>query len=172
MAHSGAQSLQSVIVFLAVLVVIAGAILLAWSIRPVPTYSSEEQKAGSPFDATFTAENTSLWFPMKGLKLNCVLDYVRASGREPTLIEATDVRFPGGIPELKPGEQATFRCPFRALLGVPIGDDYGVAHRAGIYFRASYDLPFFGSIRLSDNSVPFFLNTRLLPPRWTSKPEG
>lgn len=174
MAHSGAQWLQSTIVFLAVLVVIAGAILVAWSIRPVPTYSSEEQKAGSPFDATFTAENTNLWLPMKGLKLNCVLDHVRASGREPTLIEATDVRFPAGsAAELKPGESASFKCPFRALFGLPpLNEDYSVVHRAQIYFRASYELPFFGSIRLSDNSVPFALNTRLLPPRWTSKPEG
>ena len=120
MAYSGAQSLQSLIVFLAVLVVIAGVGIGAWSMRPVPTYSSEERKAGSPFDATFTAENTNSWFPMKGLKLACVLDHVRASGREPTLIEATDVRFPAGAgTELKPGESATFKCPFRALFGLP-----------------------------------------------------
>lgn len=174
MAHSGAQSLQSLIVFLAVLVVIAGAGLGAWAIRPVPSYASEEQKAGSPFDATFTAENKSLWFSMKGLKLNCVLDHVRASGREPTLIEATDVRVPAGSSsELKPGESATFRCPFRALFGLPpFAEDYSTAHRAQIYFHASYELPFIGAIRLSDNSVPYFLNTRLLPPRWTSKPEN
>ena len=174
MAHSGAQSLQSLIVFLAVLVVIAGAGIGAWSMRPVPSYASVEQKAGSSFDATFTAENTNPWFPMKGLKLNCVLDHVRASGREPTLIEATDVRFPAGaVDELKPGEIATFRCPFRALFGLPpLAEDYSTAHRAQIYFRATYELPFIGTIRLSDNSVPYFLNTRLLPPRWTSKPEG
>ncbi len=174
MAHSGAQSLQSLIVFLAVLMVIAGAGIGAWAMRPVPSYASEEQKAGSPFDATFTAENTNPWFPMKGLKLNCVLDHVRASGREPTLVEATDVRFPdGSAGELKPGESATFRCPFRALFGLPpFNEDYSVVHRSQIYFRASYDLPFVGTIRLSDNSAPFVLNTRLLPPRWTSKPEG
>ncbi|TBR29114.1 MAG: hypothetical protein EPO10_09575, partial [Reyranella sp.] len=103
MARSGAQSLQSLIVFLAVLVVVAGAGIGAWAIRPVPGYASEEQKAGSPFDATFTAENPSPWFAMKGLKFACVLDHVRASGREPTLIEATDVRFPdGSASELKP----------------------------------------------------------------------
>jgi len=174
MAYSGAQSLQSLIVFLAVLVVIAGVGIGAWSMRPVPGYASEEQKAGSPFDATFTAENTNPWFAMKGLKLACVLDHVRASGREPTLIEATDVRFPAGAgTELKPGESATFKCPFRALFGLPpLNEDYGVVQRAQIYFHASYELPFIGTIRLSDNSVPFFLNTRLLPPRWTSKPEG
>jgi hypothetical protein len=174
MAHSGAQSLQSLIVFLAVLVVIAGIGIGAWAMRPVPSYASEEQKAGSPFDATFTAENTNPWFAMKGLKFACVLDHVRASGREPTLIEATDVRFPvGSASELKPGEQATFRCPFRALFGLPpLNEDYGVVHRSQIYFRATYDLPFIGTIRLSENSVPFVLNTRLLPPRWTSKPEG
>jgi len=173
MAHSGAQTLQSVIVFLAVLVIFAGVGLVGWSVRPVPSYASEEQKAGSPFDAIFTAENTSPWFALKGLKLSCVLDHVRASGREPTLIEATDVRFPGGGAELKPGETATFRCPFRALFGLPpLNEDYSVVHRAQIYFRATYDMPFIGTIRVSDNSVPFVLNTRLLPPRWTSKPEG
>ena len=174
MAQSGAQSLQSLIVFLAVLVVIAGIGIGAWSMRPVPGFASEEQKAGSPFDATFTAENTSPWFAMKGLKFACVLDHVRASGREPTLIEATDVRFPAGsASELKPGEQATFRCPFRALFGLPpLNEDYSVVHRAQIYFRATYDLPFVGMVRLGDNSAPFVLNTRLLPPRWTNKPEG
>ena len=174
MAHSGAQSLQSLIVFLAVLVVIAGIGIGGWAIRPLPVYASEEQKAGSPFDATFTAENRSPWFAMKGLKFACVLDHVRASGREPTLIEATDVRFPGGTAgELKPGELATFRCPFRALFGLPpMNEDYGVVQRSQIYFHATYDLPFIGTIRLSDNSAPFFLNTRLLPPRWTSRPDG
>ncbi|MGQ3297482.1 hypothetical protein [Reyranella sp.] len=174
MAHSGVETLQSLIVFLAVVVVIVAAGIGAWAIRPVPSYASEEQKAGSPFDATFTAENPSPWFSMKGLKFSCVLDYVRASGREPTLIEATDVRFPAGSAgELKPGEQATFKCPFRALFGLPpLNEDYGVVQRSQIYFHASYDLPFIGTIRLSDNSVPFVLNTRLLPPRWTSRPEG
>ena len=70
MAHSGAQTLQSVIVFLAVLVIFAGVGLVGWSMRPVPSYASEEQKAGSPFDAIFTAENTSPWFALKGLKLS------------------------------------------------------------------------------------------------------
>ncbi len=150
MAHSGAQSLQSLIVFLAVLVVIAGIGIVPGSMRPAPSYASEEQKAGSPFDATFTAENTSPWFAMKGLKFACVLDYVRASGREPTLIEATDVRFPdGSAAELKPGESATFKCPFRALFGLPpFNEDYSVVHRSQIYFRATYDLPFIGTIRL------------------------
>lgn len=173
-ARSGMQSLQSLIVFLAVLVVIAGVGIGAWAMRPVPGYASEEQKAGSPFDAIFTAENTSPWFAMKGLKFACVLDHVRASGREPTLIEATDVRFPAGsAAELKPGEQATFRCPFRALFGLPpLNEDYGVVQRSQIYFHASYDLPFIGAIRLSDNSAPFVLNTRLLPPRWTNRPDG
>ena len=89
------------------------------------------------------------------------------------VIEATDVRFPAGAgTELKPGESATFKCPFRALFGLPpLNEDYGVVQRSQIYFHASYELPFIGTIRLSDNSVPFFLNTRLLPPRWTSKPE-
>jgi hypothetical protein len=174
MAQSGAQSLQSLVVFLAVLVVIAGIGIGAWAIRPVPVYASEEQKAGSPFDATFTAENQSPWFAMKGLKFACVLDHVRASGREPTLIEATDVRFPAGSAgELKPGEQATFRCPFRALFGLPpMNEDYGVVQRSQIYFHASYDLPFIGTLRLRDNSAPFVLNTRLLPPRWTNRPDG
>ncbi len=172
MARSGMQSLQSLIVFLAVLVVIAGVGIGAWAMRPVPGYASEEQKAGSPFDAIFTAENTSPWFAMKGLKFACVLDHVRASGREPTLVEATDVRFPAGSSELKPGEQATFRCPFRALFGLPpLNEDYGVVQRSQIYFHASYDLPFIGTIRLSDNSAPFVLNTRLLPPRWTNRPD-
>ncbi len=111
---------------------------------------------------------------MKGLKLSCVLDHVRASGREPTLIEATDVRFPAGsAAELKPGESATFKVPVPRAVRPAAAQPRTQRRplRPDLLPRVD-ELPFFGSICLSDNSVPFALNTRLLPPRWTSKPEG
>ena len=41
-----------------------------------------------------------------------------------------------------------------------------------IYFRSQYDLPLIGSLRVTDDSAHFFLNTRVLPPRWTRLPNG
>ncbi len=171
MARDGAQSLERLFMTLIVLMVMAGAAFGAWSLRPVPSYTSDEVKDGSPFDVTFTVENKDSWFALANLKVGCVLDHVRASGLPPTLLEATDVRFCSRTGTgLEPGESATFTCPFRSLIGHPINDDPGIAQRSEIYFQAKYDVPLIGSIRLTDNSTPFFLNTRLLPPRWTKKP--
>ena len=171
MARDGAQSLERLFMTLIVLMVIAGAAFGAWSLRPVPSYVSDDVKDGSPFDVTFKVENKDSWFALANLKVGCVLDHVRASGLPPTLLEATDVRFSSRTGTgLEPGESATFTCPFRSLIGHPINDDPGIAQRSEIYFQAKYDLPLIGSIRLTDNSTPFFLNTRLLPPRWTKKP--
>ena len=171
MARDGAQSLERLFMTLIVLMVIAGTAFAAWSLRPVPSYASDDVKDGSPFDVTFTVENKDSWFALANLKVGCVLDHVRASGLPPTLLEATDVRFSSRTGTgLEPGESATFTCPFRSLIGHPINDDPGIAQRSEIYFQAKYDLPLVGSIRLTDNSTPYFLNTRLLPPRWTKKP--
>lgn len=171
MARDGAQSLERLFMTLIVLMVMAGMAFGAWSLRPVPSYASDDVKDGSPFDVTFTVENKDSWFALANLKVGCVLDHVRASGLPPTLLEATDVRFSSRTGTgLEPGESATFTCPFRSLIGHPINDDPGIAQRSEIYFQAKYDLPLVGSIRLTDNSTPYFLNTRLLPPRWTKKP--
>ncbi len=171
MARDGARSLERLFLTLIVLMVVAGAAFGAWSLRPIPSYSSEEVKDGSPFDVTFKVENKDPWFALANLKVGCVLDHVRASGLPPTLLEATDVRFPSRTAtDLEPGESATFSCPYRMLIGHPINDDPGIVQRSEIYFQAKYDLPLIGSIRLTDNSARFFLNTRLLPPCWTSKP--
>jgi hypothetical protein len=89
----------------------------------------------------------------------------------PASVVADAVRFPagsGGI--LLPGESATFRCPFRALIGHPINEDPAIAQRAEIYFRAEYDLALL-SLPLTDNSAHFFFNTHVLPPRWTVVPQ-
>lgn len=170
LGRGAAQSLQQAVLALVVLALIAGAALGAWSLRPTPSYSSEGVTAGSPFDVTFRVENSSPWFALSHLKINCILAHVRASGMPPALIEANDVKFPTGNAGLEPGESATFTCPFRALIGHSIYDDPGTAQRAEIYFRAEYDAPLVGSVRITDNSTRFFLNTGLLPPRWTGKP--
>jgi hypothetical protein len=171
MARSGAQSARRAFLALTIIGMIAGVALTAWSLRPTPSYSSGEVTVGSPFDVTFRAENRNPWFALANLRIICVLAHVRASGMAPTLIDATDVRFPiGEASGLEPGQSATFTCPYRTLIGHPINDDLGITQRAEIYFRGEYDLPLFGSFRITDNSAPFFLNTRLLPPRWTSKP--
>lgn len=170
MASSGARSLQSALVTLAGLVAIAGAGWGVWSLRPTPSYASEDVEEGSAFDVTFKVENTDTRFPLAHLRLSCVLAQVRASGLEPTLVEAKDVRFPSPTASgLEPGESATFTCPFRGLIGHTINEDPGMAQRAEIYFRAQYDAPFIGSLRITDDSGRYFLNTRLLPPRWTRK---
>ena len=170
MARGGARSIQQAILVLLIIGLLVGVGFGAWSLRPSPSYASGDVTVGSPFDVTFRAENTSPWFAMANLKISCVVAHVRASGMEPTMIGATDVRFlASGASGLEPGEAATFTCPFRTLIGHPVNDDTGVAQRSEIYFRASYDLPLLGTFRITDNSARFFLNTRLLPPRWTSK---
>ena len=89
------------------------------------------------------------------------------------MVDATNVRFSGKQPnDLAPGESGTFTCPFRGALTELTNDDPGIAQRAEIYFRSQYDLPLIGSLRVTDNSAHFVLNTRVLPPRWTRLPNG
>jgi hypothetical protein len=174
MARGGARSIWQIFLALIVIGGISGVAYIAWSQRPIPTYASEDVTSGSPFDVTFRIENKDPSFALANLRVSCVLDHVRASGMEPTLIAANDLRFPAGAASgLEPGQSATFTCPFRSLIGHPINEDPGIAQRSEIYFRAEYDLPlpaWLRAFRITDNSAPFFLNTRLLPPRWTSKP--
>ena len=171
MAHGGAQSLARLAGALLVIALVAGAAAGLWLLRPVPSYSSEDVTAGSPFDVTFRVENRDPWFPLANLKISCVLAHVRAEPIAPTLVEATNVRLAaGGAPGLEPGESGTFTCPFLSFLEHQIKDDPGMATRAEIYFRSEYDLPRLGAFRLTDNSARYFLDTRLLPPRWVSKP--
>jgi len=176
MARGGARSLRQALVALIVIGGIVGIAYIAWSQRPIPSYASEDVTSGSPFDVTFKVENKDLTFALVNLRVSCVLDHVRASGMEPTMIAANDLRFPAGAAlGLEPGQSATFTCPFRSLIGHPINEDPGIAQRSEIYFRAEYDLPlpaWLRAFRITDNSAPFFLNTRLLPPRWTAKPPG
>jgi hypothetical protein len=146
-------------------------------LRPIPTFSSEDVAAGSPFDATFQVENRNSWLNLANLKISCVLAQVRASPTsptmvDPTMVDATNVRFAGKqATGLEPGESGSFTCPFQVAL-TPTKDDPGIAQRAEIYFRSEYDLPLIGSLRLIHNSARFSLNTRLLPPRWARKPNG
>jgi hypothetical protein len=171
MARGAARTVQHAFLTLVVLGLIAGVAFAAWSLRPIPAFSAEDLTVGSPFDVTFRAENSNPWFAMAKLRITCVVAEVRASAMPPAAVEATDVRFPAGTPSgLAPGEAATFRCPFRSLIGHPINDDPAVAQRAEIYFRSEYDLELFRSFRLSDNSAHFGLDMRFLPPRWVRKP--
>jgi hypothetical protein len=170
MATIGAQSFIWVILAAATVAAVAGSAFVVWSLRPVPAYSSEAVEVGSPFEVTFRVENTSPWFALAHLSIGCVL--LNAGAPDIPAIKANDVRFPAGNPSgLGPGESATFRCPISAALGGTTSEELGVATRAEIYFRSEYDLPVVGSFRLTDNRGPFFLNTRLLPPRWTGGPK-
>jgi hypothetical protein len=171
MAQGGALSFLWVGVTLVVLLALAAAAFGLWSLRPLPSYSSEGVEAGSPFDVTFRIENTSAWFPLAHLRIECVL--TRGGVPEIAPVAASDLRLPSGASsELEPGASATFKCPFRAQLERSSHDDLGVALRSEIYFRSTYDLPLGGSYRITDDNGPFVLNTRLLPPRWTGKPNG
>jgi hypothetical protein len=176
MARSGVRSLRSLLVTLFVIAGLTGIGYIVWTLRPTPTFSSEAAEEGSPFDTIFRVHNTSGSMALANLKLSCVLAQVRASGLEPTLVEARDVRLPANeVAGLEPGGTATFTCPFRALIGHPIAQDAEKAKRAEIYFRAQYDVPWLAQylrfLRITDDSGHFFLNTRLLPPRWTPVPD-
>jgi hypothetical protein len=171
MATIGAQSFVWVFLAAATVAAVAGAALIVWSLRPVQAYSSEAVEVGSPFDVIFLVENTSPWFPLAHLDISCVL--LRAGTPDIPALKANDVRFPAGNPSgLGPAESATFKCPFSAALRATTNDELGVATRSEIYFRSEYDLPVIGSFRLIDDRGPFFLNTRLLPPRWTGGPKS
>jgi hypothetical protein len=151
--------------------VIAAAAFGAWWLRPTPTYSAEDLTVGSPFDVTFRAENRNPRFGMAKLRISCVVESVRASGFPTTSVDATDVRFPAGAEQgLAPGQSATFKCPFRSLIGHPINDDPAVAQRAEIYLRAEYDVELLRAWRLVDYSAHFVLDTHFLPPRWVARP--
>ena len=53
MATVGAQSVLWLVLAGAILAAVAGAAVIAWSLRPVPLYLSERVKRGSPFDVEF-----------------------------------------------------------------------------------------------------------------------
>jgi hypothetical protein len=169
LAYDGALSFLSVGVTLTIIIGLAVAAFGVWSLRPMPGFASDGVEAGSPFDVTFRVENTSAWFPLSNLKINCVLTY--AGVPEIPSIAASDLRLPGGNgTALGPGESTTFKCPFRSRLKASSNDELGVALRSEVYFHSEYDLPLLGSYRIGANNGPFVLNTRLLPPRWTGKP--
>jgi hypothetical protein len=165
MATIGAQSFLWLATVVAIIAGLAGAGFGIWSLRPVPTYSSEGVTAGSAFGVTFQVENASAWLPLSHLKIRCAVARLETIEMPP--VEADTSRIPA---RLEPGESATFTCPFRAAAGGSTNDDLDLALRSEIYFRSEYDLPVLGSFRLIDNRGPFVLNTRLLPPRWTAKP--
>jgi hypothetical protein len=165
LAGIGAQSFLWLAMVVAILAALAGAAFGVWSLRPIPEYSSERVTAGSPFAVTFRVENASPWFSLSHLKISCVLMSAGAPDMPP--VEANDVQIPAS---LGPNEWAAFTCPFRSILGGSTNDDLDVALRSEIYFRSEYDVPVVGSLRLADNRGPFVLNTKLLPPRWTAKP--
>jgi hypothetical protein len=173
LARGAAGTLQRVVVTVFVATALAGMAAGVWALRPVPTFSSDEVVSGSAFDVGFKVENRDSWFALANLKIVCVLAEVRASTIAPLSVEATNAQFQanGG---LQPGEQATFTCPIRAALAPQDRDDRGIPQRAEIYFRSRYDVPLIGpllgSLRITNDSERFILNTRLLPPRWTPKP--
>jgi len=165
MATIGARSFLWLVLVATALAAVAGAAVIAWSLRPVPVYLSERIKAGSPFAVEFWMESSTSWFAMSHLSISCSVRYPCAPELPPT--PATDLQLPGNPIALGPREMAVFKCPFPAPLRAT--DEIDVARRAEIYFRSEYDLPVLGWFRVSDDRGPFVLNTRLLPPRWTGK---
>jgi hypothetical protein len=165
MATIGAQSFLWLATVVAIFAGLAGAAFGIWSLRPVPTYSSDGVTIGSAFAVTFRVENTSPWFPLSRLKIRCALTRLETLEMPP--VGADVSRIPA---RLEPGESATFTCPFRVAPEGSPNDDLDVALRAEIYFLSEYDVPGIDSFRLSNTRGPFVLNTRLLPPRWTAKP--
>ncbi|MBS0541462.1 MAG: hypothetical protein JSR47_22040 [Proteobacteria bacterium] len=158
MATIGAQSFLWLVTVIAGFAVLAGAAFGAWSLRPVPAYSSDQVTMGSAFAVTFRVDNPSEWFALSHLRIRCVVAGVDAADMPP--VDADISKIP---PRLEPGQQAIFTCPLRAA-------DQEAALRSEIYFRSAYDMPGWGTIKLSANNGPFVVNTKLLPPRWTAKP--
>jgi hypothetical protein len=171
LARGAAGTVKRVVVGLLVLFIVATIAAALWSLRPVPGFASDDVTSGSPFDVTFKVENDNAWLPINNLRIYCVLAQVRALPIEPTIVEAANLHLGGALSGgLAPGASGSFTCPLRGTLGQADRDDAGVAQRAEIYFRSRYDLPLVGSVRLTENSPLYVLNTRLIPPRWTMKP--
>jgi hypothetical protein len=172
LARGAAGSVKRAVIGLLVLFIIATIAAALWSLRPVPSFASDDVTAGSPFDVTFKVGNDNPWLPLNNLRIYCVLAQVRALPIEPTIVEAASLRLGGTLPGgLQAGASGSFTCPLRGTLGQADRDDAAVAQRTEIYFRSRYDLPLFGSLRLTENSPNYILNTRLIPPRWTLKPK-
>jgi hypothetical protein len=170
LARDAGRTIRAALLALVVVAGLAGIGVVIWSLRPTPGYASEAVQAGSPFDVTFRIENESPWFPLANLRIYCVLTHVRGSSMPPAIVEAADVRLTGAEPGgLRPGDGGTFTCPLRTVVDHPAAEDASIAQRAEIYFRSEYDEPVAGAFRITDNSPPFVLNTRLLPPRWTKR---
>jgi hypothetical protein len=160
-ASEGIRSLFWVIVAASAVAIVAAVAAGIWTLRPIPEYSSDGVEIGSPFDVTFQIRNTSQWFALSRPGIGCILTYPGAPDLPP-------VKSSGNPPRLEPGQSGTFRCPFPAALREATNGETATALRSRIYFRTTYDLPFFESFRLTDNRGPFVLNTQLLPPRWTA----
>jgi hypothetical protein len=156
MATIGAHSLFWVATTAAGLVLVAGALFIAWSMRPVPVYSSDKVTVGSPYGVTFRVDNPNQRFALAHLKIRCEV----AGADAPPPADVAPAQIPARI---EPGQQASFTCPLRAT-------DQEAAQRSELYFRSEYDLPGPGSFRITANIGPFVLDTKLLPPRWTAKP--
>lgn len=170
LARDAGRTLQAALMALLVVAGLAGIGVVLWSLRPTPGYASQSVHTGSPFDVTFQVQNESPWFSLANLRIYCVLIHVRGSPMPPAIVEATDVRLGGAEPGgLAPGDGGTFTCPLRTVVDHPTAEDASIAQRAEIYFRSEYDEPVAAVFRITDNSPPFVLNTRLLPPRWTKK---
>jgi hypothetical protein len=167
MATIGAESFSWLVLAFASLAIVAGLAYGVWSLRPLPSYSSDAVALDTPLDVTFTVENTG-WFPLRRMKLTCIL--MQPGTSDMPTVAASDLRLPEGSSSvLQPDASATFKCPFRAMLGGSNDHQLSVASRSDIFFRVQYDAPFVESLRLTDERGPYFLNTHLLPPRWTAK---
>ncbi len=170
-ASEGIRSLFWVSVAASVIAIVAGLAGGLWALRPIPEFTSEGVEIGSPFDVTFQIRNTSQWFALSRPSIGCLLASPGAPDLPP--VKANDLRVPSGNPlRLEPGQSGTFRCPFPANLREATNGETATATalRSQIYFRTTYDLPFYESFRLTDSRGPFVLNTRLLPPHWTARP--
>jgi hypothetical protein len=172
LARGAAGTVKRMVIGLLVLFIVGTLAAVLWSLRPVPSFASDDVTSGSPFDVTFKVENDNPWLPLNNLRIYCVLAQVRALPIEPTIVEAANLRLGGTLAGgLDAGASGSFTCPLRGTLGQADRDDAGVVQRAEIYFRSRYDLPIIGSLKVTENSPLYILNTRLIPPRWTMKPK-
>jgi len=166
-AAEGVSTLFYVAVAFAIVAAVAGLALTAWSLRPIPEYSSHAIENGSPFDAVFRVHNGSTLFALGHPRIRCVLTYVGEAEAPP--VTASNVLFLGGeVARIGPDQAATFRCPFRSEMqgGLP-DDDLAKAMRTELIFRLAYDLPF--GMRWTERSGPYVIDTQRLPPRWQAK---
>ena len=125
-----------------------------------PTFSPGFPSAGLPLEIPFNVTNSSVLFPIEGLKIACWAEQLKTD--RGTLF--TQNVFHSGISEsLQPAETRSYACRFHEVIGLRKGE--GIVE-AEIKFLAEYESRIPWKTLAESTSGTFTLNTQTMPPQW------